>query len=552
MLKKLNVQNYALIDQLELHFGKGMNIITGETGAGKSVLMGALGLLLGDRTDSSSLLDKTRKCVIEGEFLVSQNVKIFLEASELDAEDELIIHREINKDGKSRSFINDTPVNLSQLRDLGNLLVDIHSQHETLLLNQSDFQLSVVDAFASHTKLLNEYGLLFKQYRSLRQELNRLQEEEKKLKTDQDYLQFQFNELVEAKLEPGEQIKMEEELSALSHSEEIKSAIDSFSVIVSVSDNNLLSGLTHATNLLSSLEKYSSGLDDAVKRLKTVQIELKDIEYEIQQIAESIRPDPQRLEIINDRLYLIYKLQQKHRLKNIEDLIQLRESINEKLSSFNSLEEKISQKIKEAELLFQNVKILADKLSENRHKALPSIESKIKKLLAELGMPEAVLKIEISILNEDEINVAGKDRVKFLFSANKGIPFSDINKVASGGELSRLMLCLKASVAKLIELPTIVFDEIDTGVSGETAFKIGKVMQELSSAHQLISITHLPQIASRGEDHFFVYKEVTGKKTFTKVKKLSFDERVVEVARMLSGDKPTAIAIENARELLSI
>ena len=552
MLKKLNVQNYALIDQLELHFGKGMNIITGETGAGKSVLMGALGLLLGDRTDSSSLLDKTRKCVIEGEFHVSSNVKKFLEASELDAEDELIIHREINKDGKSRSFINDTPVNLSQLRELGNLLVDIHSQHETLLLNQSDFQLSVVDAFASHTKLLNDYGLLFKQYRSLRQELNRLQEEEKKLKTDQDYLQFQFNELVEAKLEPGEQVKMEEELSALSHSEEIKSGIDSFSVIVSASDNNLLSGLTNATNLLSSLEKYSSGLDDAVKRLKTVQIELKDIEYEIQQIAESIRPDPQRLEILNDRLSLIYKLQQKHRLKNIEDLIQLRESINEKLSSFNSLEEKISQKLKEAELLFQNVKILADKLSENRHKALPSIESKIKKLLAELGMPEAVLKIEISILNEDEINVAGKDKVKFLFSANKGIPFSDISKVASGGELSRLMLCLKASVAKLIELPTIVFDEIDTGVSGETAFKIGKVMQELSTAHQLISITHLPQIASRGEDHFFVYKEVTGKKTFTKVKKLSFDERVVEVARMLSGDKPTAIAIENARELLSI
>ena len=483
---------------------------------------------------------------------MSSNVKKFLEASELDAEDELIIHREINKDGKSRSFINDTPVNLSQLRELGNLLVDIHSQHETLLLNQSDFQLSVVDAFASHTKLLNDYGLLFKQYRSLRQELNRLQEEEKKLKTDQDYLQFQFNELVEAKLEPGEQVKMEEELSALSHSEEIKSAIDSFSVIVSASDNNLLSGLTNATNLLSSLEKYSSGLDDAVKRLKTVQIELKDIEYEIQQIAESIRPDTQRLEILNDRLSLIYKLQQKHRLKNIEDLIQLRESINEKLSSFNSLEEKISQKLKEAELLFQNVKILADKLSENRHKALPSIESKIKKLLAELGMPEAVLKIEISILNEDEINVAGKDKVKFLFSANKGIPFSDISKVASGGELSRLMLCLKASVAKLIELPTIVFDEIDTGVSGETAFKIGKVMQELSTAHQLISITHLPQIASRGEDHFFVYKEVTGKKTFTKVKKLSFDERVVEVARMLSGDKPTAIAIENARELLSI
>ena len=552
MLKKLTVQNYALIDQLQLQFGRGLNIITGETGAGKSVLMGALGLLLGDRADSSSLLDKTKKCVIEGEFLVSKNVKTFLEVSELDAEDELIIHREINKDGKSRSFINDTPVNLTQLRELGNILVDIHSQHETLLLNQSDFQLSVVDAFASHSKLLADYSLLFKHYRSLKQELNRLYEEEKKQRTDQDYLQFQFSELEDAKLQTGEQNKLEEDISALSHAEEIKSGIDYFSNEISGSENNILSKLNVITNTVAGLGKYATGLEESVNRLKAVQIELKDIEYEVNQISETINPDPKKLEIINDRLSLIYKLQQKHRLDTVEELIQLRESINNKLLSFSSLEEQIAKTVKETELLFQNVNIEAEKISANRKKSIPSIELKIKKLLAELGMPDAVLKIELLILNSDEININGKDKVKFLFSANKGIPFSDISKVASGGELSRLMLCLKASVAKLIELPTIVFDEIDTGVSGETAFKIGKVMQELSTTHQLISITHLPQIASRGEDHFFVYKEVTGKKTFTKVKKLSHDERVVEVARMLSGDKPTAVAMENAKELLNI
>ena len=552
MLKKLTVQNYALIDHLQLQFGQGLNIITGETGAGKSVLMGALGLLLGDRADSSSLLDKTKKCVIEGEFLVSKNVKTFLEVSELDAEDELIIHREINKDGKSRSFINDTPVNLALLRELGNILVDVHSQHETLLLNQSDFQRSVVDAFASHSKLLSDYSLLFKQYRSLKQELNRLFEDEKKQRTDQDYLQFQFKELEDAKLQTGEQNKLEEDISALSHAEEIKSGIDHFSNEISGSENNILSKLSVITNTVAGLGKYATGLEDSVNRLKAVQIELKDIEYEINQISETINPDPKKLEIINDRLSLIYKLQQKHKHDTVEELIQLRESINNKLLSFSSLEEQIEKTVKETELLFQNINIVAEKISANRKKSIPSIESKIKKLLAELGMPDAVLKIELLVLNSDEININGKDKVKFLFSANKGIPFSDISKVASGGELSRLMLCLKASVAKLIELPTIVFDEIDTGVSGETAFKIGKVMQELSASHQLISITHLPQIASRGEDHFFVYKEVTGKKTFTKVKKLSHDERVVEVARMLSGDKPTAVAMENAKELLSI
>jgi DNA repair protein RecN (Recombination protein N) len=552
MLKKLDVQNYALIDQLQLHFGKGLNIITGETGAGKSILMGALGLLLGDRADSSSLLDKTRKCIIEGEFLTTNRVKSFLEKEELDMDNVLIVHREINKDGKSRAFINDTPVNLSQLKQLGNLLVDIHSQHETLLLNQSDFQLAVVDAFANHQVLLNDFKHLFREYKISNQELQRLIEEENKSAAEQDYLQFQFNELNEANLTENEQGKLEEEFSALTHAGEIKSSIAGFYELLNGSEDNLLSALSNATGVVNGLVKYLPGLNDVVNRLKSVQVELKDIDFEIQQLAKSIVPDPKRMELIGDRLNLIYKLQQKHHFNTVQDLITLRDSLKEKLNSFSSLADKIGNHQRERDKLFQQLNKKADIISENRNKAIPSIENKIKKLLGELGMPNAVLKIEINTLSPEEIYEGGKDRVKFLFSANKGIPFSDISKVASGGELSRLMLCLKASVAALIEMPTIVFDEIDTGVSGETAFKIGKVMQDLSSSHQLISISHLPQIASRGEDHFYVFKEVINKKTVTQVRKLSYDERVVEIARMLSGDKPTKIAMQNAKELLSI
>lgn len=551
MLKKLTIQNYALIDQLEMQLGKGMNIITGETGAGKSVLMGALGLLLGERSDSSALLDKTKKCVLEGEFSISSKVKSFLTKAELDAEDELIIHREITKEGKSRAFINDTPVNLSLLKELGSMLVDIHSQHETLLLNQSGFQMSVVDAFAGNGKLLDDFRLLFSRYRSLKQQLSDVKENQKKLLADQDYLLFQYTELEEANLHPGEQFKLEEELSSLSHAGEINAAISNVSEVISKSDQSILSSLINASNRLSGVVKYSPDIAGPIERLRAVQIELKDIDYELLQLTDKIISDPHRIELLNDRLSLIYKLQQKHRLESIELLIELRDNIHQKLLSFASMDEIIQHKTKELELIFSQVKKSAAGISEKRNKVAPTIEIRLKKMLGEVGMPEAILKIDLSILSEDEINENGMDSVRFLFSANKGIPLSDMNRVASGGELSRMMLCLKASVAKLIQLPTIVFDEIDTGVSGEIAFKIGKVMQELSNAHQLVSITHLPQIASRGEDHFFVFKELTGKKTYTKVKKLSYDERVVEVARMLSGDKPTAVAIENAKELLN-
>jgi DNA repair protein RecN (Recombination protein N) len=550
MLKTLSVRNYALIDELKLNFGDGLNIITGETGAGKSVLMGALGLLLGDRADSSALLDKTKKCIVEGIFLANKKIKSFLESAGLDTEDELIIHREINKDGKSRSFINDTPVNLSLLKELGDELVDIHSQHETLLLNKTNFQLSVVDAFAEHQSLLEDFRLLFKKYKQLKSELALLVEKEKQAATEQDYLQFQFNELDEAGLQSDEQQKLEDEQSSLSHAEEIRTVINQFSALVAESDSNLLAGLSSASSILSGVSKYTCHFESLSERLKASLIELKDIHSEVEDEADKISVNPRRLEEINSRLDLIYRLEQKHRVNTIADLIVLRDTLGEKLLLFSSLNNQIESLKKEVDEILAKVKATAGKISENRQKAIPSIESKIKKLLAEVSMPDAVLKVQLTGLADDDMNQYGADKIQFLFSANKGVQYSDISKVASGGELSRLMLCIKSSVAKLVDMPTIVFDEIDTGVSGETGFRIGKVMMDLSKSRQLIAITHLPQIAGRGEDHFFVYKEVTGKKTFTRVKKLSKDERVVEVAKMLSGDKPTAVALENAKELL--
>ena len=552
MLTSLNVKNYALIDELHLQFGNKLNIITGETGAGKSILLGALGLLLGQRADSSALLDKTSKCVVEGEFdSKNQFIDEFFSSNELDSESKIIIRREISKEGKSRAFINDTPVSISQLKELGSLLVDIHSQHETLLLNKSGFQLSVVDSFANTNIDLTEYQLQFLAYKKLLAQITELKAEEDKSKSEQDYITFQFNELSEAGLETSEsREQLETELKSLSHAEEICSGLSKLDDAISNSENNLLGSVSSAMQIVQSLSKYNSKLESVSERLKSIQIELKDIAQESANISEEISLNPARLEFINDRLNVLNRLEQKHRLNSTEALIALKNELELKLDNINSLDEKIAELEKTKLNLLGKLLEKAEKISASRAKAIPGIETKVKKLLAELGMPNAILKIEQTILNEQEINLTGKDSIHFLFSANKGVAYSEISKVASGGELSRLMLCLKAIVAKLIDLPTVVFDEIDTGVSGETAYKIGKVMNDLSNSLQLLAITHLPQIASRGDVHFFVYKEVIGKRTFTKVSKLKSEERIVEVARMLSGDKPTAIAMQNAKELL--
>lgn len=552
MLTSLAVKNYALIDELQLQFGKKLNIITGETGAGKSILLGALGLLLGQRADSNSLLDKTKKCIVEGEF-DSKNKFIdeFFSSNELDPESRIIIRREISKEGKSRAFINDTPVSISQLKELGNLLVDIHSQHETLLLNKSGFQLSVVDSFAGIDTELTDYQQKFSDYKKLLVQLNELKADEAKSKSEQDYITFQFNELEEAALETGEtKEKLDEELKTLSHSEEIRVGLSKLDEVISGGETDLLTSISSAVQIVQQLSKYNSKLEVVAERLKSVQIELKDISQESTSISDEVQLDPQRLEIVNDRLNILNRLEQKHRVNSTQELIALKNDFEKKLENINSMDERIEGLEKEKEKLFATLLMKADKISASRAKVIPGIETKVKKMLSELGMPNAILKIEQESLANNELNLTGKDSIRFLFSANKGVAYSEISKVASGGELSRLMLCLKAIVAKLIDLPTVVFDEIDTGVSGETAYKIGNVMNDLSASLQLLAITHLPQIASRGDVHFFVYKEVIGKRTFTKVSRLSAEERIVEVARMLSGDKPTAIAMQNAKELL--
>lgn len=553
MLKKLTVQNYALIDRVELNFGEGLNIITGETGAGKSILLGALSLILGQRADSSSLTDSTRKSIVEGEFLIPEDQDAFLRffrENELDHERTTVLRREINADGKSRAFINDTPVNLHQLRALGDLLIDIHSQHETLKLNKSEFQLSALDAFSGLKNESEDYKKKYIEYLSSKEALKKLMETENKARSDQDYFQYQFNELEEAGLRTGEQEELENELRSLTHAGEILEGISDAVNLIAGNEEGILHTVRQLNSRLRQLSAFNSNLAEIAERLRSSEIELKDISNELESISGLVNSDPSRKEILNERLNEIYSLQQKHRVKTVDDLISLRDDFSQKLNAISSLEGQIIVERDKCEKERQKLMIQAARMSAKRCKSIPSFEQQIKKLLKEVGMPDAILKVENTVSTETEPGPAGIDSISFLFSANKGIAYSEISKVASGGELSRLMLCLKASIANLTELPTLIFDEIDTGVSGETALRIGQLMHEISSDHQLLVITHLPQIAGRGDTHFYVYKEVRDKKTWTRVKTLNKEERVIEVARMLSGDKPTSIAIENAKELM--
>ena len=540
-----------LIDSLELELGKGLTIITGETGAGKSILLGALSLILGERADKNVLLDKERKCIVEAAFVTSsRDVKDFFKANGLDEEKQLILRREINAEGKSRAFVNDTPVTLSQLKELSELIVDIHSQHETLFLRQRKFQLSVVDAFAGTENELVTYAEAFSEYKNLQKRLGELEELEKKSKADQDYYRFLFEELNEIALKEGEQEKAEEELGTITHAEEIKSNLDTISIELSGSEDNLVNRVSKIQLLIQSSLRHFSSLEEINSRLKSVAIELKDISNEIDSISAGVVYDPSRIEVIQERLDEIYRLEQKHRVKSIGELLSLKADFASKLDSIASLEDEIEsckkQLIQKKEFLIAASK----KISVKRNKAIPQVEKEVAKLLGAVNLPNALLKIENTVLPEENFTADGIDSIRFLFSANKGVGLREIEKAASGGELSRLMLCIKAAVAKLIALPVMIFDEIDTGISGETALNVATVLKQLSRNHQLMAITHLPQIAGRGDQHFFVYKEISGKRTSAKVRLLTHDERIVEIAKMLSGDKPSAVAVENAKELL--
>jgi DNA repair protein RecN (Recombination protein N) len=556
MLHKLSISNYALIDNLEISFGGGLNILTGETGAGKSIILGALSLILGQRAESRYFFNQQKKCVIEGTFKIGQfHLKAFFEENDLDYEAETVLRREISADGKSRAFINDTPVNLTSLKLLGEKLIDIHSQHATLEINDPAFQLLVVDSVAQHDELLNEYRAKFKAYKKSTARLAQLIADSDKAKADLDYYQFQFDELEKADLDADEQEKLEQELYALNNAEEIKRNLLSANYLMNDGDAAALVQLREANQQLSAIEKFNPQIGELQQRLNSVIIELKDISAEVENIEQRTHTDEARALDVNTRLSLIYNLQKKHRLSTNTELLQLQSELSDKIQQAIFGDEAIEKLQQQIALDQRELEQLAGQLSANRTKVIPTIEADVLGSLAEMGMGNSGLKIELSTEEHNSplgsLGANGVDNVRFLFSANKGHALAEMSKVASGGELSRLMLSIKSLVAKNTALPTIIFDEIDTGVSGEVANKVGQIMERLADNLQVITITHLPQIASKGQSHYFVYKDDEGVTTYTRIKQLNQPERVLEIAKMLSGDKPGESALQNARELLS-
>jgi DNA repair protein RecN (Recombination protein N) len=550
MLQKLSIRNYALIDSLDIEFDKGLNIITGETGAGKSIILGALSLILGQRAESKYFFNQDKKCVIEGSFaLANENLKELFEENDLDFSNESILRREISIDGKTRSFINDTPVNLSILKQIGEKLIDIHSQHATQEINDTDFQLLIVDSLANHQSLLFNYRSGFKKLRQDTNLLKKLVSEADEARNKQDYEQFLFNELEQAKLQEGEQEDLEQELERLTHAETIKRALLTASGLINESEPSALQILKEASLQLQSIEKFDPAINVLYERLRSSIIEIKDITDEVSTIEGNTIHSADRLEIVNQRLDLFYTLQQKHRLANNTELLAFQNQLEENLNKLLSSDEHIEKLQKEIDQLKIELHKQADQLSANRKKAIKVVEEQTSITLKKVGMLNAKLVLDQKVLNE--LNKDGLDEINLLFTANAGQAPAPVNKVASGGELSRLMLAIKALLAKHTSLPTIIFDEIDTGISGETALKVGEVIADLGQNMQVISITHLPQIAAKGISHYFVHKNEDRGKTTTGIRKLKQEERIGVIAEMLSGKNPGASAIENARELLA-
>ncbi|RWY49447.1 DNA repair protein RecN [Mucilaginibacter gilvus] len=562
MLQKLTIQNYALIDNLEIRFDKGLNILTGETGAGKSIILGALSLILGQRAESRYFFNQQKKCVIEGSFKIAGfHLNSFFEVNDLDHEDETVLRREISSDGKSRAFINDTPVNLTQIKNLGERLIDIHSQHATRDINDPDFQLLVVDGVAGHHELLADYQIKYKAYRKALTQLQALIEQNDKAKADLDYYQFQFDELEKAGIAADEQESLERELYSLNNAEEIKRNLNGAHFLMHEGETSAIIQLREAGQQLSVVEKYDSEVEELHERLKSTLIELKDIAAEIEIIEQRTITNNARAEEVNTRLSLLYNLQKKHRVNSNEELLAIQADLSEKIAQAVFGDEAVEKLQKQIAAAQQELEKLAAQLSANRKKAIPVIIQKVLANLTEMGMGNSALEIEQSPVAPQPpkgragvgpaLGPNGMDTIRFLFSANKGHALADMSKVASGGELSRLMLSIKSIIAEYTALPTIIFDEIDTGVSGEVANKVGQVMERLAQNLQVITITHLPQIAGKGNSHYFVYKDDSESATKTRIKKLSENERVLEIAKMLSGDKPGESALQNARELLS-
>ncbi len=549
MLRKLEISNYAIIDELSIEFSQGLNIITGETGAGKSILVGALSLILGDRADSAVLFEDKRKCIVEGVFLDSDSsgLKKFLGANDLEYDEELIIRREISPQGKSRAFVNDSPVNLDKLRILSSMLVDLHRQFDSLELGSSSFQLDVIDAIAGNEQLLSEYGRAFNQLRDTRRQLQELLGRKAAFSKEYDYNQFLFEELEKENYQGDELENLEAELELLTHADGIKNALAGACYQLKESEQPLVQKLKSLVNQLQGFVAIYPNLRGVLERLRSAHIELQDIASEIESMSDEITIDPGRIDEINQQLQTGQRLLKKHGVKTTRELKGVEHAISDKLQAVLHIDEEIENKESQERRLLDQAAACAKELSRKRHSQVEPIGEEVNRLLKKMGMPNARLKI---MIQDIPLNENGMDMVQFLFDANNSQKFENLSKVASGGELSRLMLSIKSLVAETVDLPTMIFDEIDSGISGEAAKQVGIILKKLSLSRQIISITHQPQIAGKADAHFLVYKDAKGTGVKTGIRQLTLEERVMAIAKMLSGEKPTAAALANAREMV--
>ena len=553
MLQLLKIQNYAIIKQTEIRFEKGLNIITGETGAGKSILMGALGLILGERADTKVLLPGSEKLVVEGVFEVNNpELQYLLEENELDSEKQTILRREINSAGKSRAFINDTPINLPLLRSVGLLLIDIVSQHQTLELNEADFQMNVLDAFAESSKILEDYRIVFKQYRKSEQVYKDLLEREAKARSDEDYLRFVIHEINELNPKNGEEPELESEIQLLSHAEQIQTSCFQSSQVLEGNENSLLDQLREITGILAQSSKHQTAIPLILDRLQSNIVDLSDIAEELSSIADKTLSDPELLAKQELRLQELMNMQKKHRVSGNEELLDLLAKFQARINEIGSLAEEILVAEKQKSELFEKSLNLGNELHTKRELALNPMKLKVLELLNNVAIPQAQFEVKLEKTSDENLHSNGLNQLSFQFSANKGFPIKPLNEVASGGELSRLMLCLKSLISDKVELPSIVFDEIDTGISGEAALRVAQVMKAHATKHQVIAITHLPQIASKADNHFYVYKNHEEDQTLTQIRTLTEEERIYEIARMLSGENPGQAVLTAAKEMMSL
>lgn len=551
MLRSLYIQNYALIEKLDISFETGFSVITGETGAGKSIILGAIGLLLGQRADVKAIRRGASKCIIEARFDISAyDMRSFFEDNELEYDDECILRREVQASGKSRAFINDTPVSLAQIKELGEQLIDVHSQHQNLLLNKEGFQLNVLDILAHDDAELEKYHVRYAEWKQTERELEELVLQAEKSRADEEYIRFQLEQFEDANLSEGEQEELEQEAETLNHAEEIKAGLYRVEQVLASDEGGLLSSLKDSLNTLNSLQRVYQPAKELSERMESAYIELKDISHEVSSQSDSVEFNPVRLDEVNERLNLIYSLQQKHRVQTLDELIALTEEYRGKLSDITSYDDRIAELTGRKDEQYKQVKQQAALLTKARTKAAREVEKQLAARLVPLGMPNVRFQVEIGLKKEPGLQ--GEDTVNFLFSANKNGMLQSISSVASGGEIARVMLSIKAMIAGAVKLPTIVFDEIDTGVSGEIADRMADMMQEMGEQNrQVISITHLPQIAARGRAHYKVYKKDNDTETNSHIRRLTNEERVEEIAHMLSGATLTEAALSNAKALLN-